>query len=141
MEIDAYTLLAYAIIWTVFYFFLSHYIAELSRKRWTTWIQSEDSDEILMEALEVIVNEIEDRMHDKLETFQSSFFGSLGAASKKLDDATGASTIKALTKDNPMMGFVAEYMMKRGGLGQIVSQNSPEVGVKQPQNSGKLGLK
>jgi hypothetical protein len=141
MEIDAYTLLAYAIIWTVFYFFLSHYIAELSRKRWTTWIQSEDSDEILMEALEVIVNEIEDRMHDKLEAFQSSFFGSLGAASKKLDDATGASTIKALTKDNPMMGFVAEYMMKRGGLGQIVSQNSPEVGVKQPQNSGKLGLK
>jgi hypothetical protein len=87
MEIDAYTLLAYAIIWTVFYFFLSHYIAELSRKRWTNWIQSEDSDEILMEALEVIVNEIEDRMHDKLEAFQSSFFGSLGAASKKLDDA------------------------------------------------------
>ena len=141
MEIDAYTLLAYAIIWTVFYFFLSHYIAELSRKRWTTWIQSDDSDEILMEALEVIVNEIEDRMHDRLEAFQSSFFGSLGAASKKLDNATGASTIKALTKDNPMMGFVAEYMMKRGGLGQIVSQNSPEVGVKQPQNSGKLGLK
>jgi hypothetical protein len=141
MTIDAYTLLAYAIIWTVFYFFLSHYIAELSRKRWTTWIQSEDSDEILMEALEVIVNEIEDRMHDKLEHFQSSFFGSLGAASKKLDDATGASTIKALTKDNPVMGFVAEYMMKRGGLGQIESQISPEVGVKQPQKDTKLGLK
>ena len=141
MEIDAYTLLAYAIIWTVFYFFLSHYIAELSRKRWTTWIQSDDSDEILMEALEVIVNEIEDRMHDKLESFQSSFFGSLGAASKKLDDATGASTIKALTKDNPMMGFVAEYMMKRGNLGSLVGQNSPEVGVKQPSESSKLGLK
>ena len=140
MEIDAYTLLAYAIIWTVFYFFLSHYIAELSRKRWTNWIQSEDSDEILMEALEVIVNEIEDRMHDKLEAFQSSFFGSLGVASKKLDDATGASTIKALTKDNPMMGFVAEYMMKRGNLGGLVSQNSPEVGGKQPQKSTKLGL-
>jgi hypothetical protein len=141
MEIDAYTLLAYAIIWTVFYFFLSHYIAELSRKRWTTWVQSEDSDEILMEALEVIVNEIEDRMHDKLEHFQSSFFGSLGAASKKLDDATGASTIKALTKDNPVMGFVAEYMMKRGGLGQIEAQISPEVGVKQSQKDTKLGLK
>ena len=141
MEIDAYTLLAYAIIWTIFYFFLSQYIAELSRKKWTKWIQSEDSDELLMEALEVIVNEIEDRMHDKLEAFQSSFFGSLGAASKKLDNATGASTIKALTRDNPLMGFVAEYMMKRGGLGQLEPQNSPEVGVKQPQNSGKLGLK
>ena len=140
MEIDAYTLLAYALIWTIFYFFLSHYIAELSRKRWTNWIQSDDSDEILMEALEVIVNEIEDRMHDKLESFQSSFFGSLGAASKKLDDATGASTIKALTKDNPMMGFVAEYMMKRGNLGGLMAQNSTETGVKQPQKSTKLGL-
>ena len=141
MEIDAYTLLAYALIWSFFYFFLSQYIAELSRRRWTDWVQSEDSDEILMEALEVVVNEIEDRMHDKLESFQKSFFGSLGAASKKLDDATGASTIKALTKDNPMMGFVAEYMMKRGNLGSLMPQNSSEVGVKQPQKSTKLGLK
>ena len=141
MTIDAYVLLAYAIIWTVFYFFLSQYIAELSRKKWTKWVQSEDSDDVLMQALEVIVNEIEDRMHDKLEHFQSSFFGSLGAASKKLDDATGASTIKALTKDNPVMGFVAEYMMKRGGLGHVVSQNSSEIGVKQPQEEVKLGLK
>ena len=141
MEIDAYTLLAYALIWTIFYFFLSHYIAELSRKRWTNWIQSEDSDEILMEALEVIVNEIEDRMHDKLESFQSSFFGSLGAASKKLDDATGASTIKALTRDNPMMGFVAEYMMKRGNLGGLVSQNNPNSVDSKPSESDKLGLK
>ena len=141
MEIDAYTLLAYAIIWSLFYFFLSHYIAELSRKRWTTWVQSEDSNDVLMEALEVVVNEIEDRMHDKLESFQSSFFGSLGAASKKLDDATGASTIKALTRDNPMMGFVAEYMMKRGNLGSLVSQNNPNSVDSKPSKSDKLGLK
>ena len=141
MEIDAYTLLAYALIWTIFYFFLSHYIAELSRKRWTNWIQSEDSDEILMEALEVIVNEIEDRMHDKLESFQSSFFGSLGAASKKLDDATGATTIKALTRDNPMMGFVAEYMMKRGNLGGLMGSESPNTPNNKPKTSDKLGLK
>jgi len=141
MEIDAYTLLAYAIIWTVFYWFLSQYIAELSRKKWTSWVESEESDETLLNALSVIVDEIEDRMHDKLEHFQKSFFGSLGAASKKLDDVTGASTIKALTKDNPMMGFVAEYMMKRGGLGQLMDQNSPKTGGKQPQNNTKLGLK
>ena len=141
MEIDAYTLLAYALIWTIFYFFLSHYIAELSRKRWTNWIQSDDSDEILMEALEVIVNEIEDRMHDKLEASQSSFFGSLGSASKKLDDATGASTIKALTKDNPLMGFVAEYMMKRANLGGLMGSESQNTPPKQPQKTDKLGLK
>ena len=139
MEIEPTHLLGYAIVWT--YFFLSHYIAELSRKRWTNWIQSEDSDEILMEALNVVVNEIEDRMHDKLEQFQSSFFGSLGAASKKLDDATGASTIKALTKDNPMMGFVAEYMMKRGNLGGLMGSESQNTPPKQPSESSKLGLK
>ena len=141
MEIEPTHLLGYAIVWTIFYFFLSHYIAELSRKRWTNWIQSEDSDEILMEALEVIVNEIEDRMHDKLEQFQSSFFGSLGAASKKLDNATGASTIKALTKDNPLMGFVAEYMMKRGNLGGLVGSESQNIPNNKPKTSEKLGLK
>ena len=141
MDIEPTVLLAYAIIWTVFYFFLSNYIAELSRKKWTAWVQSDDSDDVLMDALSVIVDEIEDRMHDKLETFQSSFFGSLGAASKKLDDATGASTIKAVTKDNPIMGFVAEYMMKRGGLGQLVGQNSQNSPNNESKTGDKLGLK
>jgi len=141
MDIEPTVLLAYAIIWTVFYFFLSNYIAELSRKKWTAWVQSDDSDDVLMDALSVIVDEIEDRMHDKLETFQSSFFGSLGAASKKLDDATGQTTLKAFTKDNPVMGFVAEYMMKRGGLGQLVGQNSQNSPSNESKTSTKLGLK
>jgi hypothetical protein len=141
MEIDAVHLILYFTVWTIFYFYLSHYIAELSRRRWTSWVQSEDSDEVLMEALEVIVNEIEDRMHEKLEQFQSSFFGSLGAASKKLDQATGQATIKALTKDNPMMGFVAEYLMKRGGLDQFQSQNPPSNVSEKPKESKSLGLK
>ena len=141
MEIDAVHLLLYFTVWTIFYFYLSHYIAELSRRRWTSWVQSEDSDEVLMEALEVIVNEIEDRMHEKLEQFQSSFFGSLGAASKKLDQATGQATIKALTKDNPMMGFVAEYLMKRGGVDQFIGQNTPNNASEKTNKSNKLGLK
>ena len=73
MEIDEVTLLIYASIWTVFYFFLSNYIAELSRRKWTTWVQSEESDEILLEALEAVIQDIEDRMHDKLQAFQDSF--------------------------------------------------------------------
>jgi hypothetical protein len=144
MDIEPTVLIAYAIIWTVFYFFLSNYIAELSRKKWTDWVVSDDSDDVLMDALSVIVDEIEDRMHDKLEHFQKSFFGSLGAASKKLDGATGASTIKAITRDNPVMGFVAEYMMKRGGLGdlsQFTGQNSPNNASETSKRSTKLGLK
>jgi len=59
-----------------------------------------------------------------------------------MDDATGQSTIKAITKDNPIMGLVAEMLMKRSGLeGLLNTQNSPEVGVKQSQKSPGLGLK
>ena len=141
MEVDAYTLLLYFAIWTIFYFYLSHYIARLSRDKWVEYIRSEESDEMLIEALGSVIDEIEDRMHDKLEAFQSSFFGSLGAASKKLDQSTGQSTIKALTRDNPIMGFVADYMMKRANLGDLVGQNSENTPPKQAPESRKLGLK
>ena len=79
MVIEPLTLLSYAIIWTVFYFFLSEHIAQRSRKTWTAWIQSEESDEGLVEALVAVIDEIEQRMHEKLEDFQSSFFGSVGS--------------------------------------------------------------
>ena len=141
MEITAIELIGLAVFWSFFYFFLSHYIAGLSRDAWVEYIRSEESDEMLLEALDPIVNEIEDRMHEKLEQFQSSFFGSLGAASKKLDQATGQATIKAVTRDNPILGFVAEYMMKRGNLGGLLGSESQNTPPKQPQEKGKLGLK
>ena len=141
MEITALELLGLAVFWSVFYFFLSHYIAGLSRDAWVEYIRGPESDEMLLEALDPIVNEIDERMHEKLEAFQASFFGSLGAASKKMDESTGRATIKAVTKDNPILGFVAEYLMKRGGIEDLMTQNSPKEGVKQPQESPKLGLK
>jgi len=141
MEITAIELIGLAVFWSFFYFFLSHYIAGLSRDAWVEYIRSEESDEMLLEALDPIVNEIEDRMHDKLEAFQSSFFGSLGAASKKLDQSTGQATIKAVTRDNPILGFVAEYLMKRGGLDQFKGLNTPSNVSEKPKEREKLGLK
>jgi len=141
MEIEPTVLLAYAIIWTIFYAILSRHIAELSRQKWTTWVQSEESDDILVEALQAVIEEIEDKMHDKLEDFKASFFGSLGAASKKLDQSTGQGAIKALTKDNPVMGFLADYMMKRGGLDALQGQNTPNNDTQKTTETGKLGLK
>jgi len=140
--ISALELLGYFIAWSIFYFGISHYIAKLSKDKWVEWAKSPDSDDDLLIILEPIVNEIDDRMHEKLENFQSSFFGSLGAASKKLDESTGQSTINAITKESPIMGFVADMLMKRSGLeGLLKTQNSPEVGVKQPPSRVKLGLK
>jgi len=140
MEITAVELIGLAAFWSFFYWFLSHFIAGLSRDAWVEYIRSSESDEMLLEALDPIVNEIEDRMHEKLEAFQASFFGSLGAASKKLDQATGQATIKAVTKDNPILGFVAEYLMKRGGVDQFIGQNTPNNVSEKPKDSKKLGL-
>jgi len=140
--ISALELLGYLIAWSLFYFMFASYVARLSKDKWVEWAKSSESDDDLLIILEPIVDEIEGRTHEMLENFQSSFFGSLGAASKKMDDATGQSTIKAITKDNPIMGLVAEMLMKRSGLeGLLNTQNSTEVGVKQSQKSPGLGLK
>ena len=116
MEITTFSLLLYFAAWSIFYAGLSKYIAKLSKDEWVRWAKSRESDEELIEILAGVIDEIEDRMHEKLETFQSSFFGSIGAASKKIDDATGQTTIKAITRENPIMGFVADMLMKRNGV-------------------------
>jgi len=141
MVISALELLGYFIAWSLFYFGISHYIAKLSKDKWVEWAKSTESDEDLLIILDPVVNEIDERIHEKLELFQSSFFGSLGAASKKMDDATGQSTIKAITRDNPIMGLVAEMLMKRQGLGNLLNvSESPKEGSNKPQTGPKLGL-
>jgi len=141
MEITMMELMLYFAGWTFFYFAISHYIARLSKDKWVEWAKSTESDEDLLIILDPIVNEIEDRMHEKLEAFQASFYGSLGAASKKIDEATGQSTIKAITRESPIMGFVADLLMKRQGLdGLLKGQNSPKQGSNKPQTAPKLGL-
>jgi hypothetical protein len=141
MVISALELLGYFIAWSLFYFGISHYIAKLSKDKWVEWAKSSDSDDDLLIILEPIVDEIEERTHGMLENFQSSFFGSLGAASKKLDESTGQSTIKAITRDNPIMGFVADYLLKRGNLGGLVGPLSENTPTDKPKQTTKLGLK
>jgi len=141
MEITVMELMLYFAGWTFFYFAISHYIARLSKDKWVEWAKSTESDEDLLIILDPVVNEIEDRMHEKFEMFQASFYGSLGAASKKIDEATGQSTIKAITKESPIMGFVADLLLKRQGLdGLLKGQNSPNQGSNKPQTTPKLGL-
>jgi len=141
MEITTVSLMLYFAAWTIFYALLSKYIARLSKDEWVKWAKSRESDEELIEILEGVVDEIEDRMHAKLEQFQSSFFGSIGAASKKIDDATGQTTIKAITKENPIMGFVADMLMKRQGVdGLLNAVKGVELGSDKPKTDRKLGL-
>ena len=139
MEIDEVTLLIYASIWTVFYFFLSNYIAELSRRKWTTWVQSEESDEVLLEALEAVILEIEDRMHEKLQAFQDSFFGSVGAMTKKAKDLDPMNGIRKAAKDGDWTSMMVEYAANKAGLGGLLAQQQQKTPPKQPQKSSELG--
>lgn len=139
MEIDEVTLLIYASIWTVFYFFLSNYIAELSRRKWTTWVQSKESDEILLEALEAVIQDIEDRMHDKLQAFQDSFFGSVGAMTKKAKDLDPMNGIRKAAKDGDWTSMMVEYAANKAGLGGLLAQQQQKPPQKQPQKSSELG--
>ncbi len=139
MEIDEVTLLIYASIWTVFYFFLSNYIAELSRRKWTTWVQSEESDEVLLEALQAVIEEIEDRMHDKLQAFQDSFFGSVGAMTKKAKDLDPMNGIRKAAKDGDWTSMMVEYAANKAGLGGLLAQQQQKPPQKQPQKSSELG--
>ena len=141
MEIDALTLLVYATIWTVFYFFLSNYIAELSRKKWTTWVQSEESDDILVEALQAVIEEIEERMHDKLQAFQDSFFGSVGDMTKKAKDLDPMTGLRKAAKDGDWTSMMVEYAANKAGLGGLIAQQQQKPPQKQPQESSKMGLK
>ena len=141
MVIDTWVLFGYFAAWSIFYALLSRYIARLSKDEWVRWAKSADSDEDLIAILNAVIEEIEMRIEEKLEHFQSSFFGSLGAASKKLDQSTGQSTIKAITKDNPILGFVADYMIKRGNLGGLMDSSNVESIPNKAKEKLNLGLK
>jgi len=141
MEIDTITLLAYAIIWTIFYAFLSRHIAELSRKKWTTWVQSEESDDILVEALQAVIEEIEDRMHDKLQTFQDSFFGSVGSMVKKGKDLDPMNNIRKAAKTGDWTSMLVEYAANKSGLSALIPQKQTQEGVNKTSKSVEFGLK
>jgi hypothetical protein len=141
VEIDTFTLLAYATIWTIFYFFLSNYIAELSRKKWTTWVQSEESDDVLVEALQAVIEEIEDRFHDKLQNFQDSFFGSVGAMTKKAKELDPMNGIRKAAKDGDWTSMLVEYAANKSGLGGIMGDLKPKEPRQKTQQTENLGLK
>ncbi len=128
-------LLGYAVIWTVFYWFLSQYIAELSRQKWTTWVQSQESDDVLLEALEAIIQEIENRMHDKLEQFQSSFFGSVGSMVKKGKDLDPMNNVRKAAANGDWTSLLVEYAANKAGLGSLLPSESKTEG----ENRGETG--
>ena len=130
MEITTASLMLYFAAWTIFYALLSKYIARLSKDEWVAWAKSKESDEELLEILEGVLDEIDDRMHEKLEQFQHSFLDQSVQLAKKLMMLQDKPRSKAITRENPIMGFVADMLMKRQGLeGLLKSPKQPRTRV------------
>ena len=105
------------------------------------WEQKMDEEGWLVIRLEPVIDEIEDRMHDKLQNFQDSFFGSVGAMTKKAKDLDPMNGIRKAAKDGDWTSMLVEYAANKSGLGGIMGDLKP----KEPQNKQpetvKLGLK
>ena len=108
------------------------------------WEEKIEEEGWLLVKLDPVIEEIEDRMHDKLQQFQDSFFGSVGAMTKKAKNMDPMNNIRKAAKDGDWTSMLVEYAANKSGLGGIMGQNSPKEGVKQPKTGflkGKLGLK
>jgi len=101
------------------------------------WEEKIEEEGWLIVKLEPVIDEIEDRMHDKLEQFQSSFFGSVGAMTKKAKDLDPMNNIRKAVKDGDWGSMLVEYMANKANLGHLVAENSEEIGVKHSQINSK----
>ena len=144
MEIETSHLLGYFIIWTIFYWFLSQYISSLSRDKWIEYVRSPESDEMLLEALDPIVEEIEIRMDEKLATFTGKFFGSIGEMTRKAQELNPATDLKKAMKQGDWGSVLLEYALNKSQLGPIIGQlkgsETRETPPKEAQKPPKFGL-
>ena len=144
MEIEASLLFLYFVIWSIFYWFLSQYISSLSRDKWVEYVRSPDSDEMLVEALMAVIEEIEIRMDERLETFTGKFFGSIGEMTRKAQELNPATDLKKAMKQGDWGSVLLEYALNKSQLGPLIGQlkgSEPrETPPKQAQKPPKFGL-
>ena len=97
------------------------------------WEEKIEEEGWLLVKLDPVIEEIEDRMHDKLEQFQNSFFGSVGAMTKKAKDLDPMSNIRKAAAKGDWTSMMVEYMANKAGLGSLLPSESP----KEPENRGE----
>ena len=101
------------------------------------WEEKLDEEGWLLVKLDPVVNEIEDRMHDKLQAFQDSFFGSVGAMTKRAKELDPMNNIRKSAKEGDWLSLLVEYGANKAGLGALVGQQSPNTAEKQGETAPK----
>ena len=90
------------------------------------WEAKMDEEGWLVIRLEPVIDEIEDRMHDKLEQFQSSFFGSIGAMTKKAQNLDPMNNLRKAAKSGDWPSMMLEYMAIKAGLQGVLPPKEDE---------------
>ena len=101
------------------------------------WEEKIEEEGYLVIKLEPVIDAIEDRMHEKLEQFQSSFFGSVGAMTKKAKELDPMNNIRKAAKDGDWTSMLVEYAANKANLGHLLPQNTEKEGVNHSQINSK----
>ena len=101
------------------------------------WEKKFEEQDWLVSNLEPVIDEIEDRVHTKLEDFQEhfqkSFFGSIGAMTKKAQDLDPMQNLRKAAADGNWTSLLVEYAANKAGLGGLMVSESPKEAQKQPK--------
>jgi len=98
------------------------------------WEEKIEEDGWLVVKLDPVIEEIEERMHDKLQQFQDSFFGSVGAMTKKAKNMDPMNNIRKAAKDGDWTSMLVEYAANKANLGHLLPNESAEKDEKQGVN-------
>ena len=99
------------------------------------WEEKIEEEGWLLVKLDPVIEEIEDRMHDKLQQFQDSFFGSVGAMTKKAKSMDPMNNIRKAAKDGDWTSMLVEYAANKANLGHLLGSQSRKTDAKEGVNS------
>jgi len=105
------------------------------------WEEKIEEEGWLVVKLEPVIEEIEDRMHDKLQSFQDTFFGSVGQMVKKGKELDPMNNIRKAAKNGDWTSMLVEYAANKSGLGGLLGNESNSEHVNQGKTSEKQPLK
>ena len=101
------------------------------------WEEKIEEEGWLVVKLDPVINEIEDRMHEKLQAFQDSFFGSVGAMTKKAKDLDPMNNIRKAAKQGDWTSMLVEYAANKANLKHLLPSESQKEGI----NSSEINSK
>ena len=104
------------------------------------WEEKMDEEGWLVIRLEPVIDEIEDRMHDKLEQFQSSFFGSIGKMTANAKNLDPMNNLRKAAKSGDWPSMLVEYAANKAGLGGVLGQINPQTTQKEGVNDTQTTL-